>query len=140
MKRSLRVVLFSVLLLGTAMESLAMNDALWMGSKYSVAVKYLGYFEAGIDTPQPKSIQMPEYPIELMRAGVSGDVTLSFLVTKYREVREINVEQAQFAELGVAAKNAVAHWTFSPGVLLDNRSQAVTSHMRCRFEFRATEE
>jgi len=57
MKRSLRVVLFSVLLLGTAMESLAMNDALWMGSKYSVAVKYLGYFEAGIDTPQPKSIQ-----------------------------------------------------------------------------------
>jgi TonB family protein len=110
-----------------------------MGFNYSVSVKYLGIDEKGVNMPIPKSLQMPDYPIDAMRAGASDYVLISFVVTDDGSVQEIKIDQANLGEFGTAAKNAIAKWTFTPGVLLKDREKVVPVHMRCRLDFRATE-
>jgi TonB family protein len=129
-----------ILALIGATQVAAVNDALWAGTnKYSVTLQYGSVVESGVDRPLPKSVQMPDYPIEAMKAGVSGDASILFLVGADGAVRDVVVEKASIVGFGVAAQAAVAKWTFFPSVLLKDRKKIVPAHIRCRFEFKASE-
>jgi len=138
MKTTSKSVLAAIALLCSAAGLRAVNDGLWMGFKYSVAVKYLGIAEKGVDAPQPKTVQMPEYPIAPMRAAVSGDVLFSVLVAEDGSVREVKIEQSPGAEFAEAAKAAAVKWLFFPARERKD-GRIVPAHLQCRFEFRAKE-
>lgn len=113
----------------------AMNDALWSGFTYSVAVTYLPIHEDGIEPPRPNGVVMPDFPLQEMRAAASGFAVISFLVAGDGSVREIKVEQVQGTDYGDAASKAVARWSFSPGRSRKD-GKIVESRMRCRIDFR----
>lgn len=139
MNRTLALLMALLAVLFSATIARAINDALWEGFVYSVAVKYLDIVEQNVDTPHPKSMQMPDFPMEAMEAKISGDASVSFLVTEDGSVRDVVVEKALIPEFGESAKAAVLKWKFRPGTLLEDSKKIARAHMRCRFEFRVSE-
>ncbi len=116
MKKISAFVLASLAVLFSATSAHAINDALWEGFTYSVSVKYLDIIEQDVDTPYPKSMQMPDFPMEAFRAKISGDVLVSFLVADDGSVRDVVVEKALIPEFGESAKAAVLKWKFWPAL------------------------
>jgi TonB family protein len=130
------LVLLAVFAASTPM--LGVND-FWLGNRYSVGVTYLPKQEAWIDPPLPKSVQMPDYPVELMRVAVSGQALIEFTVAPDGTVRDLKIVQAYSPAFGEAAKVAVTKWAFFPAK--DRRTgKAVSTIMQCRFDFRVEEE
>ncbi len=117
-----------------------MNDVLWMGFTYSVSVRFLGKSEKDVDTPYPKSYEMPSYPAEAWRAAVSGETLLLVTVGEDGGVRESVVERESLPGFGSAAQAAVAKWKFYPGVLLRDAKKRVAAHVECLFVFHADED
>lgn len=64
-----------------------------------------------VPTFQPK----PVYPFELKRAGISGEVSLGFVVDDTGTVRNVYVIQSTNRELEEAAIQGVLKWKFRPG-------------------------
>ncbi len=123
----------------TAVSSLlAVTDALCMGVKYSRAVKYLAVSGGFTDESFPKVVQLPIYPTEMVRAGISGDAWLAFVVTENGEMTYMMVERATQKMFGGAPAIAAAKWTFVSGKV-GHDGKAVASPMRCRIDFRADE-
>ncbi len=139
MRTSSAVVASIVGLLGFCSAAHAVNDGLWMSLRYSVSVVYVGILEKGVDMPQPKSVEMADYPIEAWRAAVSGEAMLIVAIAPDGSVGDVVVEKATLPVFGVAAAQAAAKWRFYPGVLLKERAKAVSTHLRCRIQFRADE-
>jgi TonB family protein len=117
----------------------AANDVLWTGFKYAVGVVYIGIDEEHATLPFPKSVQLPEYPIEAMKAAASGDILLSFLVSDDGSVSVTKISGDRVSVFGGAARHAVSKWTFFPARMLKESAKTVPVHMTCRLEFRATE-
>ncbi len=114
------------------------NEALWMGFKYSVSVRFLAVRDAGASTlPFPKTLEMPAYPIAMMTAALSGDVILSLMIDEDGTVQSAVVDNAKPEEFGASAKFTVQRWKFRPGYL---QGIAVKARMRCLVEYRAIEE
>lgn len=65
--------------------------------------------------PRPVSARPPNYPRELQRAGISGAVSLIFIVRRDGSVRNIQVEHADHRALERPAIEAVRAWRFLPG-------------------------
>ena len=74
-----------------------------------------------------------------MKAGVGGEVTLRFTVAVDGSTSGVTVEKSTNYGFEDVSKAAVAKWTFFPASMRRG-GEKVTAHMRCRFEFRATEE
>jgi len=138
MNMQLLKALFVMAMFAVVAESRAVNDVLWMGFSYSVSIRYIDITSKEISPARPKSMQMPDYPMEMMNAALSGDVLVTFIVGKDGITHNVKVESASFPELGIAATKAVGLWSFMPGYIIKT-GKTVASEMQCKFAFRASE-
>lgn len=65
--------------------------------------------------PVPTFQPQPVYPFELKRAGISGEVTLGFIIDANGSVRDPYVIRATQREFEDAAIQGVLKWKFRPG-------------------------
>jgi len=57
----------------------------------------------------------PSYPYEMSRAGITGDVTVEFIISSTGEVTQAQVIRSSHREFEVPAIQAVLKWKFKPG-------------------------
>ncbi len=65
--------------------------------------------------PVPKFQARPVYPIEMLRAKVTGEVLVAFIVDAAGDVVEATAVRSSAQEFESAAIQAVARWKFKPG-------------------------
>lgn len=65
--------------------------------------------------PVPRVQQAPNYPFEMRRAGISGQVTLEFIVSSSGDVIAVQVVNSSQREFELPAMQAVQKWKFKPG-------------------------
>ena len=57
----------------------------------------------------------PNYPFEMRRAGITGNVTLEFIVSSSGDVVAVQVVKSSQREFEQPAMQAVSKWKFKPG-------------------------
>ena len=57
----------------------------------------------------------PQYPFDMRRGGISGEVLVEFVVDANGAVREARAVRSSQREFETAAVQAVSKWTFRPG-------------------------
>lgn len=57
----------------------------------------------------------PEYPFEMKRNGIAGEVLVEFIVDSNGVVREAHAVRSSQREFEASAVRAVSKWTFRPG-------------------------
>lgn len=57
----------------------------------------------------------PQYPYEMSRAGISGEVAVEFIINSNGDVVETRVIRSSHREFEVPAMQAVQKWKFKPG-------------------------
>ena len=62
----------------------------------------------------PESNPKPVYPAALARAGITGDVRVSFVANADGSVSKVRIVQSDHPELAEASKAAVEQWRFKP--------------------------
>lgn len=67
--------------------------------------------------PAPKVQTVPQYPLQLRRAGIQGDAVVEFLVMPDGAVGEAAVIRATDVRFGDAAIACVKQWKFEPGLV-----------------------
>ncbi len=65
--------------------------------------------------PVARVQQNPNYPYEMSRAGISGEVLVEFIVTSTGDVVDARVLRSSHREFEMPAKQAVEKWKFKPG-------------------------
>ncbi len=65
--------------------------------------------------PQPRYQAQPNYPFEMRRAGIAGEVLVGFIVDSEGKTVEIYAVRSSQREFEAAAIQAVSKWTFRPG-------------------------
>ena len=65
--------------------------------------------------PQPRYQAQPQYPFEMRRAGITGEVVVGFIVDSQGKAIEVYAVRSTQRELEAAAIQAVGKWTFRPG-------------------------
>ncbi len=71
---------------------------------------------ADLDQPPSPTLPVsPVYPYEMRRAGVSGEVLVSFIVDSTGQVRDVYAVRFSRREFADEAVRAVLQWKFSPG-------------------------
>ena len=86
--------------------------------------------------PSPKFQPSPQYPFEMRRAGVTGEVVVDFIVTDTGDVRNSYAARSTAREFESAAIQAVSKWKFRPG---KRRGRAVNTHMQVPVGFTLTD-
>jgi len=66
-------------------------------------------------TPVARFQARPQYPFEMRRAGVSGEVVVDFLVDTNGEVQDAYALRSSQKDFEAAAVQAVSKWKFKPG-------------------------
>ena len=69
-----------------------------------------------VEPPVPVRTVVPEYPDELKRQGVSGVVTISFLVDEHGVVSEAKVIKTTNEAFSKPAMDALVQWKFKPAM------------------------
>lgn len=88
--------------------------------------------------PTPRGMRdAPVYPHEMNRQGISGEVTLEFLVDTQGNVRDIIVLKSTHREFEAPAVAAVQKWKFRPG---RKGGKAVVTRMRIPIAFNLNDE
>jgi RNA polymerase sigma factor (sigma-70 family) len=64
--------------------------------------------------PVPTLRAAPQYPFEMRRAGISGEVMVEFLIDPQGNVRNARALKSSQQEFETAAVEAVAKWKFNP--------------------------
>jgi RNA polymerase sigma factor (sigma-70 family) len=82
--------------------------------------------------PQMKSQARPTYPLEMRRAGISGEVVVDFVLDPQGVVREASPLSSTRSEFESAAVEALSKWSFHPGV---KDGQPVSVQMRVPIVF-----
>jgi protein TonB len=85
------------------------------GANFGAGIKDL--FNVG-DLDQKPVAQVrvnPTYPYEMSRAGITGDVTVEFIISTTGEVTQAQVVRSSHREFEVPAIQAVLKWKFKPG-------------------------
>jgi protein TonB len=92
-------------------------------------------FEVGeVDQPpRAVSARAPRYPLNLQRAGISGTVSLVFIVNRDGSVEGIRVEHSDHRSLELPAIEAVRTWRFLPGKI-DGEPTRVMVRQSLNFE------
>ena len=65
--------------------------------------------------PKAKFKPHPQYPFRLRSAGITGEATVKFVITKTGSLAELSVVSASEPEFGVASMACVSKWRFAPG-------------------------
>lgn len=65
--------------------------------------------------PQPKFRVPPQYPFEMKRQGITGEVLVEFIVDTNGDVRNPYVVKSTNREFESAAIQAISKWKFRPG-------------------------
>jgi len=70
----------------------------------------------GIEIFDPSKLdQVPQYPFEMRRAGITGEVLVEFIVDANGDVRNAFAVRSTQREFETAAVQAVSKWKFKPG-------------------------
>lgn len=65
--------------------------------------------------PQTRATVPPQYPFEMRRAGITGEVLVEFIVDTNGDVRNAFAVRSSQREFETAAVQAVSKWKFRPG-------------------------
>ncbi len=65
--------------------------------------------------PVPRYTAQPQYPFEMKRAGIEGEVVVEFIVDQEGNVRNPFVVRSTQREFDTPALQAIAKWKFKPG-------------------------
>lgn len=84
----------------------------------------------------PENNPKPIYPRALSRAGITGDVRVSFVANADGSVSKVRILQSDHPELAEASKAAVEQWRFKPWQVAGEASaeQHVVAPMTFRLE------
>jgi protein TonB len=82
--------------------------------------------------PVPTFQARPQYPFEMRRAGISGQVIVDFIVDANGTVRDAFAAQSTQREFESAAVQAVSKWRFKPG---RKGGRVVNTHMQVPIVF-----
>lgn len=88
-------------------------------------------------TPIPQFRQQPVYPFEMRRAGITGEVTVDFIVDADGNVQNAYALKSTQREFESAAVTAVSKWRFKPG---KKGGRAVPTHMQVPIVFNLNDE
>ena len=87
--------------------------------------------------PVAKFQARPQYPFEMRRAGIAGEVLVDFIVDSNGDVRNAYAARSSQREFESAAVQAVSKWKFRPG---KKGGRAVNTHMQVPIVFTLNEE
>ncbi|MCF3651792.1 energy transducer TonB [Synoicihabitans lomoniglobus] len=87
--------------------------------------------------PTPRFQAKPNYPFEMRRAGITGQVVVGFIVDARGNVREAYSVKSSHREFEQAAIQAVSKWRFRPG---KKDGRAVNTRMQVPIVFNITDE
>lgn len=79
----------------------------------------------------------PQYPFEMRRAGISGEVVVDFIVDTNGDVQNAYALRSSQREFEAAAVQAVSKWKFKPG---RKGGRDVPTHMQVPIVFTLNEE
>lgn len=65
--------------------------------------------------PEARFQAKPQYPFEMRRAGISGEVLVEFIVDTRGDVQDAHAIRSSQREFEAAAVQAVTKWKFKPG-------------------------
>jgi TonB family protein len=83
-------------------------------------------------TPVARFQARPQYPFEMRRAGINGEVVVDFVVDTNGEVQNAYAVRSSQREFEAAAVQAVMKWKFKPG---KKGGQDVNTHMQVPIVF-----
>lgn len=88
--------------------------------------------------PQDRGVKArPNYPFEMRRAGLNGEVVLRFVVDTNGDVRDVEVIRSSQREFEAAAIQAVQRWKYRPG---RKGGKAVATRMQIPIVFNLNDE
>lgn len=87
--------------------------------------------------PEAKYRVEPQYPFEMRRAGVTGDVTVDFIVDTNGNVMNAYAVKSSQREFEANAVTAVSKWKFKPG---RKNGRNVNTHMQVPIVFTLNED
>jgi protein TonB len=87
--------------------------------------------------PVPRFQARPQYPFEMRRAGISGEVLVDFIVDTNGDVRNAYAVRSSQREFEAAAVQAVSKWKFKAG---RKNGHAVYTHMQVPIVFTLNED
>jgi len=87
--------------------------------------------------PSAKFQARPQYPFEMRRAGISGEVVVDFIVDTNGDVQNAYALRSSQREFEAAAVQAVSKWKFKPG---RKGGRDVPTHMQVPIVFTLNEE
>lgn len=83
--------------------------------------------------PSPRGFRAePQFPYEMKRQNISGEVTLEFIVDSKGDVRDVTVVNSTHPEFEAPAIHAVQKWKFRPG---RKGGKAVSTRVRIPLAF-----
>jgi protein TonB len=88
-------------------------------------------------TPVAKFQARPQYPFEMRRAGIAGEVVVDFIVDTNGDVQNAYALRSSQREFEAAAVQAVSKWKFKPG---RKGGRDVPTHMQVPIVFTLNEE
>jgi protein TonB len=88
-------------------------------------------------TPVPKFQARPQYPFDMRRAGIAGEVVVDFIVDTNGDVQNAYALRSSQREFEAAAVQAVSKWKFKPG---RKGGRDVPTHMQVPIVFTLNEE
>ena len=71
----------------------------------------------------PENNPKPIYPLELHRAGVTGEVKVSFVASADGSVGEISIRESTHPDFSDAVRVAIAQWRFKPWTVEGNKPE-----------------
>jgi len=87
--------------------------------------------------PVAKFQARPQFPFEMRRAGISGEVLVDFIVDTNGDVRNAFAAHSSQREFEASAVQAVSKWKFRPG---RKNGHAVFTHMQVPIVFTLNED
>lgn len=72
----------------------------------------------------PENNPKPAYPRMLQRAGITGEVKVSFIARADGSVGEIKIRESTHPDLSEAVRVAIAQWRFEPWVVEGEKPEA----------------
>ncbi len=87
--------------------------------------------------PEPRIQGNPQYPFEMRRAGVTGEVLVEFIVNVNGDIQDAQARRSSQREFEANAIQAVMKWKFRPG---KKGGKAVNTRMQVPIQFSITED
>lgn len=130
--------LLLMMVVASCVTALARND-FWLGNRYSISLSFGASDLGKKNAPTPKSVPLPEYPAQMIRAKLGGEVTVDYTVAMDGRVSDVTVVKTSGEEFQEAVTAVARTWVFNPAIDLAS-SKPVSARMRGKVRFTITEE